>query len=65
MTFLKNRIQKDSIFRIYSMTKPIVSTAAMQLIENKKLGLDDDVTKYIPEWDDAVFINLTIKMLLL
>ena len=30
---LKNRIQKDSIFRIYSMTKPIVSTAAMQLIE--------------------------------
>ena len=58
MTFLKNKIQKkDSIFRIYSMTKPIVSTAAMQLIENKQLDLDDDVTKYIPEWKESNFIN--------
>ena len=53
--FKKIEYKEDSIFRIYSMTKPIVSTAAMQLIENKKLALDDDVTKYIPEWDDAVF----------
>ena len=52
---------KDSIFRIYSMTKPIVSTVAMQLIENKKLALDDDVTKYIPEWDDAVFYKSNNK----
>ncbi|MEE2620730.1 MAG: serine hydrolase domain-containing protein [Chloroflexota bacterium] len=57
----KIEYKKDSIFRIYSMTKPIVSTAAMQLIENKKLALDDDVTKYIPEWDDAVFYKSNNK----
>ena len=55
--FKKIEYKKDSIFRIYSMTKPIVSTAAMQLIENKQLDLDDDVSNYIPEWKDSNFIN--------
>ena len=38
-----NKIEysRDSIFRIYSMTKPIVSTAMMQLIESNKISLDD------------------------
>ena len=39
------------------MTKPIVSTAAMQLIEKKQLDLDDDVSNYIPEWKESNFIN--------
>lgn len=40
----------DGVFRIYSMTKPITSTAAMQLIEQGKLRLDDPVSKYIPSF---------------
>ena len=42
-------MSKDSIFRIYSMTKPLVSLAAMQLQENGKLYLSEPVGKYIPE----------------
>ena len=34
-------MQKDAIFRLYSMTKPIVSVATMQLVEDGKIGLDD------------------------
>jgi CubicO group peptidase (beta-lactamase class C family) len=40
----------ETIFRIYSMSKPIVSVAAMQLVEEGKLGLEDPVSKYIPEF---------------
>ena len=40
----------DTIFRIYSMTKPITSVAAMMLVEQGKLALDDEVGKYIPEF---------------
>jgi methyl acetate hydrolase len=39
----------DAIFRIASMTKPITSVAAMQLIEQHRLGLDDRADKYLPE----------------
>jgi CubicO group peptidase (beta-lactamase class C family) len=38
----------DTIFRIYSMSKPITSVAAMMLVEDGKLRLDDPVSKYIP-----------------
>ena len=38
----------DSLWRVYSMTKPITATAAMILIEEGKIGLDDPVSKYIP-----------------
>jgi CubicO group peptidase (beta-lactamase class C family) len=40
----------DSIFRIYSMTKPIVSVAIMMLMEQGKLLLSDTVGKYLPEY---------------
>jgi CubicO group peptidase (beta-lactamase class C family) len=39
----------DSIFRIYSMTKPIVSVAVMQMVEEGKLQVSDPVSKYLPE----------------
>jgi methyl acetate hydrolase len=39
---------KDTIFRIASMTKAVTSVGVMQLVEQGKLGLDDDVSKYIP-----------------
>ncbi|PVX84367.1 serine hydrolase domain-containing protein [Paraburkholderia unamae] len=41
----------DSIFRIYSMTKPITSVAFMMLVEECKIALDDPVSKYIPAWE--------------
>lgn len=43
----------DAVFRIFSMTKPIVTTAVMQLYEQGKLGLDDPVSKYIPAFAQA------------
>ena len=42
-------MQKDTIVRIYSMTKPITTVAAMMLNEEGKFQLDDPVSKYIPE----------------
>jgi len=45
----------DAVFRIASMTKPITSVAAMQLIERGRFGLDDPVEKYLPE-----FANLKV-----
>ncbi len=41
---------EDTIFRIYSMTKPITSVALMMLYEHGEFQLDDAVYKYIPEW---------------
>ena len=43
-------MNKDDIFRIYSMTKPIVGVAMMMLFEDGKWQLDDPVTKFIPEF---------------
>jgi CubicO group peptidase (beta-lactamase class C family) len=41
---------EDTIFRIYSMTKPITSVALMMLYEEGYFQLNDQVYKYIPEW---------------
>ena len=46
----KKPMQPDTIFRIYSMSKPITSVAAMMLYEQGKLKLDDPISKYIPEF---------------
>src|SRR6202163_480998 len=43
----------DTIFGIYSMSKPIASAAAMMLVEDGKLSLDDPVSKYIPAFADV------------
>ncbi|MFK7765965.1 MAG: serine hydrolase domain-containing protein [Mariniblastus sp.] len=43
-------IDRQTIFRIYSMTKPITSIAAMQLVEQGKLDLDAPITTYLPEF---------------
>lgn len=42
----------DALFRIYSMSKPITSVAAMMLVEDGKLKLDDPVSKYLPEFKE-------------
>ena len=41
---------RDTIFRIYSMTKPVVSVAVMMLMEQGKLLLSDPVEKFLPEY---------------
>jgi len=45
----KDPMRPDSIFRIYSMTKPIVSVAAMMLVEEGRMQISDPVAKYLPE----------------
>lgn len=42
-------MSRDTIFRIYSMTKPIVSVAVMMLVEQGRLLLSDPVSKFLPE----------------
>src|SRR3954462_6828088 len=46
----KVKVKDDTIFRIYSMTKPITSVAFMMLFEEGRVALDEPVHKYIPEW---------------
>ena len=46
----KTPVKDDTIFRIYSMTKPITSVAFMMLVEEGRVALDEPVHKYIPEW---------------
>ena len=43
-------MKTDSIFRIYSMTKPVVSVAVMMLVERGLLLLSDPVTRWLPEY---------------
>ncbi|MEX2130140.1 MAG: serine hydrolase domain-containing protein, partial [Pseudohongiellaceae bacterium] len=50
-------VNKDTLFRIYSMTKPIVSVAAMSMVEDGLLSLEDPVGKYIPEYLDMEVID--------
>ena len=45
-------MRADSLIRIYSMTKPITSAAALMLVDDGKLDLDEPVTKFFPEWND-------------
>jgi CubicO group peptidase (beta-lactamase class C family) len=45
-------MRADAIFRIYSMTKPIVSVALMMLVEEGRLLISDPLAKFIPEFGD-------------
>jgi CubicO group peptidase (beta-lactamase class C family) len=42
----------DTVFRIYSMTKPVASVALMTLVEEGLIALDDPVARHIPAWKD-------------
>jgi CubicO group peptidase (beta-lactamase class C family) len=50
-------MQRDTIFRIASMTKPVTSVAALMLMEEGKLRLDDPITKWLPEFADMVVLK--------
>ncbi|MEN2786426.1 serine hydrolase domain-containing protein [Sphingomonas qilianensis] len=71
------RAAPDSLWRVYSMTKPITGMAAMMLVEDGKIGLDDPVSKFIPAFKTVTVIDgpdslkshpaknpITIRMLL-
>ena len=64
-------MSKDAIFRIYSMTKPLVSVAAMMLVEDGKIELTDPVSKFLPAMKglqvsvakaDPVFAKMTYTL---
>jgi CubicO group peptidase (beta-lactamase class C family) len=50
-------LQPDDLFRIYSMTKPITSVAAMILVEEGRISLDDPVSDFIPGFADVTVLN--------
>jgi CubicO group peptidase (beta-lactamase class C family) len=45
-------LARDALFRIYSMTKPVASVAAMILFEEGRWTLDDPITRFLPEFSD-------------
>src|ERR1700744_5296879 len=49
----KHPMTEDAIFRLYSMSKPIASVAAMMLVEDGRLALDDPLSKYVPAFADV------------
>lgn len=49
----KEPMTPDTLFRIYSMSKPITTVAAMMLVEEGRLQLDDPLSKYIPAFADV------------
>jgi CubicO group peptidase (beta-lactamase class C family) len=64
-------MKSDSLFRIYSMTKPLVSTALMMLVEDGKVQLTDPVSKFLPAFKspmvsvpsfDPVFNGVTFRL---
>lgn len=50
-------IAEDTIYRIYSMTKPITGVAMMTLYEEGKFSLDDPVSKFIPEFENLQVVK--------
>ena len=55
----KKVLADNSIFRIYSMTKPVVSIGLMMLYEKGLFELDENVSKYIPQFNDLVVYDST------
>ena len=61
-------MQVDTLFRLASVSKPIVTVAALALVDRNKLSLDDPVTKYLPDFKpklaDGTTPTITIRQLL-
>lgn len=61
-------MQKDTVFRLASMTKPLVSVAVLRLVDQNRLKLDDPVTKWLPDFKprtaDGAVQTITIRHLL-
>lgn len=46
-------LRRDAIFRIYSMTKPVIAVGILRLVDQGRVGLDDPVSKYIPSFAEV------------
>jgi CubicO group peptidase (beta-lactamase class C family) len=46
-------IERDTIFRIASMTKPVTSTVALMMFEEGRFALDDPITRWAPEYSSG------------
>ncbi len=61
-------MQPDALFRLSSVSKPIVIVAALALVERKQLSLDDPVTKWLPDFKpklaDGTTPKITVRQLL-
>jgi CubicO group peptidase (beta-lactamase class C family) len=55
-------VTQETVFQIASATKPLTGTALMLLVEDGKIGLDDKITKYLPDLPTA-FSNITVRNL--
>ncbi|NLD82676.1 MAG: beta-lactamase family protein, partial [Clostridiales bacterium] len=53
------KVDENTIFRLYSMTKVIVCTGALILFERGKFALNDPFSDYFPEWKDTKVAELT------
>ena len=52
----EDKLLKDDLFRIYSMTKPVTAVAIMQLYEQGKFSLNDPVSKFLPEFNNSALM---------
>lgn len=55
--YIAGNTDENTLYNLYSCSKPITATAAMQLVEQGKLGLDDPVAKYLPAYADAFVVE--------
>lgn len=55
--YTTGNIEENSLYNLYSCSKPVTATAAMQLVEQGKLSLDDPVAKYLPAYADAFVLE--------
>lgn len=60
----RRKMEKDTLFRMASNTKPVVATAILMLVEEEKLALDDFVRKHIEAWDNYRSGTVRIRHLL-
>jgi CubicO group peptidase (beta-lactamase class C family) len=54
-------LTSDTVFRIYSMTKPVTSVALMSLVEEGLVALDDPVSRHIPAWKDLAVYSAGVE----
>ena len=57
-------LERNSIYRIRSMTKPFTATAVFILMEEGRLSLEDPVARYLPSWQNDSSRDITIRQLL-
>lgn len=50
-------LPKDAIFRLMSMTKPVIAVAALTLLDESKFALDEPISKHLPEWKGPLVLE--------